>query len=173
MPNIATFSCKIKGLFRRIKLVRLSDCLRKWDGLVEKAKELFLEMKGRGICPDVVVYSPLMHGLCSMDEWEEVDMLCQSWKMKESSELFELMAQRGKLETAWDLFYRMSNEGLKPTAVTYSIMIHGLCKEAKWKRQMICYWKWRTKVVLQITFNTPMLSFLQNNETQKVVEFLH
>lgn len=41
------------------------------DGLVEKAKELFLEMKGRGICPDVVVYSPLMHGLCSMDEWEE------------------------------------------------------------------------------------------------------
>jgi pentatricopeptide repeat protein len=28
-------------------------------------------MKGGGICPDVVVYSPLMHGLCSMDEWEE------------------------------------------------------------------------------------------------------
>lgn len=24
-----------------------------------------------------------------------------------------------------------------------------------------------------VTFNTPMLSFLQNNEIQKVVEFLH
>ncbi|KAL9358769.1 hypothetical protein Peur_046892 [Populus x canadensis] len=173
-PNLVCYGSIIDGLCK--------------DGLAEKAKELFLEMKGRAICPDVVLYSLLMHGLCSMDEWEEAkDMLCQSWKMKESSELFELMAQRGiepdgftystlidgyclsegrssyaplqgmldegtrptiiiyniypggsfqawKLETAWDLFYRMSNEGLKPTVVTYSIMIHGLCKEAKWKR---------------------------------------
>ncbi|KAJ6953716.1 hypothetical protein NC652_005446 [Populus alba x Populus x berolinensis] len=64
--------------------------------------------------------------------------------------LIDGLCETGKLKTAWDLFYRMSNEGLKPTVVTYSIMIHGLCKEAKWKRQMICYWKWRTKVVLQI-----------------------
>lgn len=28
-------------------------------------------MKGRGICPDVVVYSSLMHYLCSMDERED------------------------------------------------------------------------------------------------------
>lgn len=34
MPNTATFSSMIKGLFRRIKLVRLSDCLRKWVCLV-------------------------------------------------------------------------------------------------------------------------------------------
>lgn len=101
----------------------------------------------------------------------------ENFKFEFSVEIFNCLidglCETGKLETAWDLFYRMSNEGLKPTVVTYSIMIHGLCKEAKWKRQMICYWKWRTKVVLQITFNTPMLSFLQNNETQKVVEFLH
>lgn len=38
------------------------------DGLVEKAEELFLEMKGTGICPDVVVWGSLMHGLCSMCE---------------------------------------------------------------------------------------------------------
>lgn len=41
------------------------------DGLVVKAEELFLEMKGAGICPDVVVCGSLMHGLCSMCEWEE------------------------------------------------------------------------------------------------------
>lgn len=56
-PNLVCYGSIIDGLFK--------------DGLMEKAKELFLEMKGRGICPDVVVYSPLMHGLCSMDEWEE------------------------------------------------------------------------------------------------------
>ncbi|KAJ6953715.1 hypothetical protein NC652_005446 [Populus alba x Populus x berolinensis] len=97
-PNLVCYGSIIDGLFK--------------DGLMEKAKELFLEMKGRCICPDVAVYSPPMHGLCSMDEWEEAkDMLCQSWKMKESSELFELMAQRR----------------IEPDGFTYSTLIDGYC----------------------------------------------
>lgn len=40
-----------------------------------------------------------------------IDMLCQSWKMKESSELFELMAQRG----------------IEPDGFTYSTLIDGYC----------------------------------------------
>ncbi|KAF9686881.1 hypothetical protein SADUNF_Sadunf02G0036000 [Salix dunnii] len=92
-PPIASFNLLIEGLI--IDLCK--------DGLVEKAEELFLKMKGTGICPDVVVCGSLMHGLCSMCEWEEaidqgvwpnvetcnvlVHMLCKSGKVKEKREL--------------------------------------------------------------------------------------
>ncbi|KAJ6337002.1 hypothetical protein OIU76_006797 [Salix suchowensis] len=62
------------------------------DGLVVKAEELFLEMKGAGICPDVVVCGSLMH-----------DGYCLSGMIDDGRELFVSMAA-GKLETAWDLF---------------------------------------------------------------------
>lgn len=53
----------------------------------------------QGMQPNVVTFNLL------------VDMLCQSWKMKESSELFELMAQRG----------------IEPDGFTYSTLIDGYC----------------------------------------------
>uniref|UniRef100_A0A6N2KXC1 Pentatricopeptide repeat-containing protein n=1 Tax=Salix viminalis TaxID=40686 RepID=A0A6N2KXC1_SALVM len=122
---------------------------------VVKAEELFLEMKGAGICPDVVVCGSLMHGLCSMCEWEEakdqgvwpnmetcnvlVHMLCKSGKVKEIRELFELMAQRdgyclsGMIDDGRELFVSMVNkginimldEGIRPTIIIHNTFLGG------------------------------------------------
>lgn len=54
-PNIFSYSI-INGLCK--------------EGLVDKAKELFLEMKGRGIT-DVVVCNSLIPSFCCAENWEE------------------------------------------------------------------------------------------------------
>ncbi|KAG6774562.1 hypothetical protein POTOM_021917 [Populus tomentosa] len=70
-------------------------------------------MKGRGICPDVAVYSSLMHYLCSMDEREDKDMLCKPMKMEEG------------------LFVSVVNKGRKRNVVSYNSLINGYCKNRK------------------------------------------
>lgn len=37
----------------------------------------------------------------------------------------------GKLDNAWQLFHSSLHAGPTPSAVTYAIMIHGLCKEGQ------------------------------------------
>lgn len=53
-PNLVCYSTVVDSLCK--------------DGLVDDAKNLFLEMKGKGISPDVVVYSSLIQGMCSSDK---------------------------------------------------------------------------------------------------------
>ncbi|KAM6579475.1 hypothetical protein CsatA_003249 [Cannabis sativa] len=60
-PNLVWYGAIIDGLCK--------------EGLMEKAQQLFLEMKEKGVRPDVVVYSSLMHGLCYADKWEEAKAL--------------------------------------------------------------------------------------------------
>ncbi|KAJ6998535.1 hypothetical protein NC653_014647 [Populus alba x Populus x berolinensis] len=161
-PNAVTFSSMIKGLCVDDKIGEAAGLFKKMAWLIGEAKKLFPQMKeGRGICPDVAVYSSLMHYLCSMDEREDKDMLCKPMKMEEVRELFELMVQRGKLATAWDLFYRMPNKGLKPAFVTYAIMIHGtLYRRPKGKGQGPVSGVGGQKLYSkcgQVTFNTLML----------------
>ncbi|KAF4359791.1 hypothetical protein F8388_008353 [Cannabis sativa] len=60
-PNLVWYGAIIDGLCK--------------EGLMEKAQQLFLEMKEKGVLPDVVVYSSLMHGLCYADKWEEAKAL--------------------------------------------------------------------------------------------------
>ncbi|KAH9724765.1 putative pentatricopeptide repeat-containing protein [Citrus sinensis] len=104
------------------------------EGLVDKAKELFLEMKGRGINPAVVVCTTLIHGFCCAGNWEEVnglfiemldlgprpnlltfnvmiDCLCKGGKINEANGLLELMIQRG----------------LNPDRFTYNSLMDGYC----------------------------------------------
>ncbi|KDP21351.1 hypothetical protein JCGZ_21822 [Jatropha curcas] len=57
----------------RISYAGIIDGLCK-DGLIEKAKELFKQMKDMGIFPDVVVYTSLLQGVCSHGEWEDAHL---------------------------------------------------------------------------------------------------
>ncbi|GAY66860.1 hypothetical protein CUMW_252190 [Citrus unshiu] len=119
-PNIFSYSIIIDSLCK--------------EGLVDKAKELFLEMKGQGINPDVVVCTTLIHGFCCAGNWEEVnglfiemldlgprpnlltfnvmiDCLCKGGKINEANGLLELMIQRG----------------LNPDRFTYNSLMDGYC----------------------------------------------
>ncbi|KAI9177193.1 hypothetical protein LWI28_012154 [Acer negundo] len=60
-PNVVWYGSMIDGLCKY--------------GFINKAKELFLEMKGRGIHANAVIYISLIHGLCCVGEWEEAESL--------------------------------------------------------------------------------------------------
>ncbi|KAK2661506.1 hypothetical protein Ddye_000080 [Dipteronia dyeriana] len=60
-PNVAWYGTMIDGLCK--------------DGFINKAKELFLEIKCRGIHANAVIYNSLIHGLCCVGEWEEAKSL--------------------------------------------------------------------------------------------------
>ncbi|KDP21350.1 hypothetical protein JCGZ_21821 [Jatropha curcas] len=87
-----------------------------------------------GVEPNIYTYSALMEGYC-LAEAMNVFHTLENGNFELSVEiincLFDGLCKRGKLDIAWDLFYnRLSSKGLKPTVVTYNVMIHGLCKEA-------------------------------------------
>ncbi|XP_031257989.1 putative pentatricopeptide repeat-containing protein At1g12700, mitochondrial [Pistacia vera] len=134
-PDIVSYGSIIDGLCK--------------DGLVDKAKELFLEMKGKRIKPDVVVFNSLIYGWCFVGNLEEakglfVEMADQEWQCSGSSKivfysenykfkidsLIDGLCKNGMIEIALDIFHKLPQKGL-PDVVTYSIFIHGFCEEGK------------------------------------------
>ncbi|CAM8954714.1 unnamed protein product [Rhodiola kirilowii] len=120
------------------------------DGLIviDKATELFLEMRNREISPNVITYNIVIGGLCRAGKWEEaqamfhemldhglepdvvtfnvlINALAKMGKSKESKELFSLMIQSGQMpnvvtyNSLMDCFYREGNiEELKEVFVS-------------------------------------------------------
>ncbi|XP_031257991.1 pentatricopeptide repeat-containing protein At1g12300, mitochondrial-like [Pistacia vera] len=91
-PDIISYGSIIDGLCK--------------DGLVDKAKEYFLEMKGKRIKPDVVVFNSLIYGWCFV----------------------------GNLEEAKGLFVEMADQGLQPNLLTYNTMATKKFSEDKVKQ---------------------------------------
>ncbi|KAG8037221.1 hypothetical protein GUJ93_ZPchr0020g33574 [Zizania palustris] len=67
---------------------------------MDKAYDLFREMKKQGISPDVVTYTSIIDGLCKSKA----------------------------MDKAYDLFREMKKQGISPDVVTYNSIIDGLCK---------------------------------------------
>ncbi|XP_031265483.1 putative pentatricopeptide repeat-containing protein At1g12700, mitochondrial [Pistacia vera] len=99
-PDIVSYGSMIDGLCK--------------DELVDKAKELFLEMKGKRIKPDVVVFNSLIYGWCFVGNLEE------------AKGLFVEMADQ--VGDAWKLFDEMKLYNVAPDSVTYNILVDGICK---------------------------------------------
>ncbi|KAK6934833.1 Pentatricopeptide repeat [Dillenia turbinata] len=68
--------------------------------LVEDAIGLFSKMEELGVCPNVVTYNNLIHGLC----------------------------KRGDVDNAFFYKQKMIQNGVDPSLVTYSVLINGLMK---------------------------------------------
>ncbi|XP_031278089.1 pentatricopeptide repeat-containing protein At1g62720-like [Pistacia vera] len=118
--NFVTYNTIIDGLCK--------------DGLIEKARQLLLEMKGSRISPNAVTYTTLIHGLCCVSDWEKgkslfivmmnqgvqpfvmtfnvvINELCQRGKLDEANRLLELMIQRGRIGDARELFAFITRKG--------------------------------------------------------------
>ncbi|KAJ0983220.1 hypothetical protein J5N97_011475 [Dioscorea zingiberensis] len=67
------------------------------------ARELFDEFVGKGLKPDVIMYTSLMDGFC----------------------------RNAEMDAAKELFNDMQGKGLKPDIITYSTMIEGFCTLGK------------------------------------------
>ncbi|CAM8907124.1 unnamed protein product [Rhodiola kirilowii] len=99
------------------------------DGLIDRAMELFLEMK-KEISPDVITYTMVIDGLC----------------------------RAGKLEEAQAMYGEMLHHGLEPSVVTFSVLINALAKMGKGKeaRELFLQMIQSGKMPDVVTYNTLM-----------------
>ncbi|CAM8901649.1 unnamed protein product [Rhodiola kirilowii] len=106
------------------------------DGLIDKAKELFLEMKKKDVSPDVITYNIVIDGLCRAGKWEEAqamfhEMLDQGLEpgVVTFTVLINALAKMRKNKQAKELFSLMIQSGQMPTVVTYSSMMDCFYRE--------------------------------------------
>ncbi|KAK6919757.1 Pentatricopeptide repeat [Dillenia turbinata] len=121
IPNKATFAVLIEG------------CCR--SGQMEKAHELYIQMKNNGISPSVFIVNSVLQCLLKAHMWEDA--------LKHSDEAVELgvsnngvapsvvslnniilgHCRKGNMDAASGLHSEMLQKGLKPNVVTYSILV--------------------------------------------------
>ncbi|KAH9687519.1 hypothetical protein KPL70_014802 [Citrus sinensis] len=97
------------------------------DVLVDKAKELFLDMKSRGIIPDVVVYSSLIDGYCLMGRIDDARKLFVSIESEgcipdtsSYNTLINSYSKIEKVEEALSLYEEMISKGVRPDVISYN-----------------------------------------------------
>ncbi|CAM8907128.1 unnamed protein product [Rhodiola kirilowii] len=115
------------------------------DGLIDKAKELFLEMKKKDICPNVITYTMVIDGLCRAGKWEE----------------------------AQAMFHEMLDQGLSPDIVTFSVLINALAKMGKGKeaRELFLLMIQSGKMPDVVTYNTLMDCIYNEGNIEELKEF--
>ncbi|XP_031270483.1 pentatricopeptide repeat-containing protein At5g39710-like [Pistacia vera] len=98
-PDVVTYSTIIDGLCKA--------------GLIEKARGLYLEMKGLGISPDVYTYNILVNGYCLVE----------------------------RIGCARELFDSLTRKGYRPNVICYNPLIHWYCKSKEVKKALYLYRK--------------------------------
>ncbi|GAY52880.1 hypothetical protein CUMW_145370, partial [Citrus unshiu] len=111
-PDVFTYNTLINGLCRTGHTIVALNLFEEMangngefgvEGFVDKAMELFLQMKDENINPNVVTYNSLIHWFSHADDWNE--------------------AKR--------LFIKMMDQGVHPNVVTFSVIVDELCKNGK------------------------------------------
>ncbi|KAH6773668.1 hypothetical protein C2S52_003424 [Perilla frutescens var. hirtella] len=130
--------------------ILVDETLCKNNGTMDSAFKIFWEMPKCGHTPDSYTYGTLINGLCRAGRTLEakellIDMetngclihgFCQSNKLTDAMELFKEMKSKGVDPNGYsfqalELLKRMVRKRLVPNFITYSFLIHGLCKEGK------------------------------------------
>ncbi|XP_038896391.1 LOW QUALITY PROTEIN: pentatricopeptide repeat-containing protein At3g22470, mitochondrial-like [Benincasa hispida] len=186
LPDLFTYNSLIEGF-----------CL---VGDLNGANELFVSMPSKGCEPDVISYTVLINGYCKSLKVEEAMKLYNGMlqvgkrpdvktygalltglflagKVGDAKKLFGVIKaygipEAGKLETAWEQFEKLSQEGLQPDVVTYSIMIHGFCKGGQVDKANILFQKMKENGCTPniITYSTLLCGFCESNKSDEVVQ---
>ncbi|XVF21645.1 hypothetical protein REPUB_Repub12eG0108500 [Reevesia pubescens] len=116
--------------------IMINGYCKNWKARLKKQENLFGKMQFNNIAPDSCTNNIFVDGLCKNDCVSEALELfhkledCQfEFRIEMFNSLSNGLRKTRKLETAWYLFYGLSNKGLEPTVIAYSIMIHGLHKD--------------------------------------------
>ncbi|CAM8899404.1 unnamed protein product [Rhodiola kirilowii] len=106
------------------------------DGLIDKANELFLEMRKKDVRPDVITYTIVIDGLSRAGKWEEAKALFHEMldhalepDVVTFNMLINALAKMGKSKEAKELFLQMVQSGQIPTVVTYSSLMDCFYRE--------------------------------------------
>nr|GEY16259.1 hypothetical protein [Tanacetum cinerariifolium] len=126
IPSVSTYSSIMQGLFESQNLVA--------------ATELFDEMLAKGLNPDILTCGILFNGMCNNSQ--VYDALVPFRKLKKDEMMKDAGLcmidgfNKGNLNMAVDLFDKLLLKGLKPTLMTYTVVIrvlfqNGLFDKAK------------------------------------------
>ncbi|KAK6134977.1 hypothetical protein DH2020_031261 [Rehmannia glutinosa] len=115
---------------------------------LERAWNVFDEMRRRGIEPNVVTFGTLINGLCANSQLDMAFRLCKADQLNKAVELKDEMLRKeveldpavystlisaffkvGRKGEVSGLLEEMRRHGCKPNTVTYNAMIYGFCQE--------------------------------------------
>ncbi|XP_022565003.1 pentatricopeptide repeat-containing protein At1g62680, mitochondrial-like [Brassica napus] len=111
-PDIVIYSSLINGL-----------CMQ---DRVDEASEMFGLMVRRGCSPDVVSYNTLINGLCKAKRVEDGMRLVR--EMSERGLVSSGLCDNGEVEKALVMFEDLQKSEMEVDIVTYTTIIHGMCK---------------------------------------------
>lgn len=109
------------------------------NGMLQDAEKLFEEMPSKSINPDTTTYGFFVDACFENDRLE--DAMEYFGKVVGSGEgapkailelyskTFDGLVKAGRLSQAMDIFGKMGERELKPNALSYEILVTGLCKE--------------------------------------------
>ncbi|XP_071914368.1 pentatricopeptide repeat-containing protein At5g25630-like [Coffea arabica] len=90
------------------------------------------------IPPNVVTYSCLIHGLCNLSRWEDVDKLFYEMKVYKIvpdvisfNIVVDALCKEGHIEDAEEVVRIMIQQGQNPNLVTYTSLMDGYCLQRR------------------------------------------
>ncbi|KAL9666758.1 hypothetical protein QQ045_001097 [Rhodiola kirilowii] len=106
---------------------------------MDKAKELFLDMRKKEISPDVITYNIVFGGLCRAGKWEEAKAMCREMLdhglepdvVTFSVLINNALAMMGESKEAKEPFLIMIQSGQMPNVVTYNSLMDSFYMEGK------------------------------------------
>lgn len=123
-PDTCSFNTVVQGLCRN------------W--MVEKAFELFDDMKNFDCCPDLVTYNTLINGFCRVGKMDRAEELLKEVKLHGFSlnvvtytTLISGYCKLGKMDAAVTLFDEMLSNGVRPNLFTFNVIIDGFGKKGE------------------------------------------
>nr|XP_027071727.1 pentatricopeptide repeat-containing protein At1g62680, mitochondrial-like [Coffea arabica] len=147
LPNTATFTTLLKGLFWEHKIHEAQGLFKKiiYEKLCVPNKITFMEKGGR--CrPHTAAYNTIIDGLCKD-------------KM---------------MDQALSLLHEMIEKGIAPNVITYSCLVRGLCNLSKWKdvEKLLTEMKAYSIVPNVITFNILIDALCKEGQLEGAEEVL-
>ncbi|KAH7517897.1 hypothetical protein FEM48_Zijuj09G0112800 [Ziziphus jujuba var. spinosa] len=137
-PNVQTLNTLMVGFYQ--------------DGLVEKVKEIWDQMKELNCNPDGYSYSILMAAYCDEGKMDEAE---DSWdemvakKVQPDVVAYNTMiggfCRIGEIERAEEFFREMALNGIESTTTTYEHLINGYCKIGNVESSKLVYEDMRRK----------------------------
>ncbi|KAJ0716960.1 putative tetratricopeptide-like helical domain superfamily [Helianthus annuus] len=105
------------------------------DKMIDDAFNLFEEMVfHKGILPDVITYTSLIHDLCNLGRWGEVSKMLKEMEEEMASPNFQTFSilvdtfcKEGKVDEVEAVVKFMVERCEVPDVVTYNSLINGYC----------------------------------------------
>ncbi|KAG8475828.1 hypothetical protein CXB51_032773 [Gossypium anomalum] len=104
------------------------------NGLLKEALDLLSEMKVKGIKPNIITYSCLIHGMCDSGQQEEATRLLNemvdnniSLNIVTYTILIDALCKEGMISKAVEIIDMMRKQGIESNVVTYDALVNGHC----------------------------------------------